>query len=344
MFTSGSGPGIMYGSPKVHKPDTPLRPILAAYNTPTFKLAKFLVPLLEPFTSNNYTIKNSCQFQQYITSCHPRSDSILASFDVASLFTNNPILETINIICDKAFQHSEQFHGMDRNTLFNLLKITCQETSFLFDGVPCQVEGVSMGSPIGPTLANIFLCHHEDKWLHDCPTEFKPIFYKRYVDDTCTLFYTPEHPENFLNYLNEKHANIKFTLEIEDNESLPFIDIQIVNANIVKTAVYRTSTCSGMGLNFFSVCSPKFKINAINTLLYRAYHLSSDYLLFHKEIEFLKMYLQILDILNTYLILPAVSFSMKYFHISRHYQLYRKMNSISIYHIIQFAAKLVSIH
>ena len=46
MFSSSTGPSIMYGSLKIHKPGTPLRPILAAYNTATYKLAIFLAQLL----------------------------------------------------------------------------------------------------------------------------------------------------------------------------------------------------------------------------------------------------------------------------------------------------------
>ena len=40
-----------------------------------------------------------------------------------------------------------------------------------------------MGNPLGPTFANIFLCHHENNWLENCLELFKPKFYRRYVDD-----------------------------------------------------------------------------------------------------------------------------------------------------------------
>ena len=55
-----SGPGILYGLPKTHKPnfcaEFPFRPIFAAYNTASYKLATFFVPILAPLTTNEFTI------------------------------------------------------------------------------------------------------------------------------------------------------------------------------------------------------------------------------------------------------------------------------------------------
>ena len=67
LYVTGSGPGILYGLPKVHKANFrdnfPFRPIFAAYKTAPYKLAKFLVPIiLAPFTSNKYTVDNSYSF------------------------------------------------------------------------------------------------------------------------------------------------------------------------------------------------------------------------------------------------------------------------------------------
>eukprot|EP00794_Sanderia_malayensis_P002790 gene2790-3229_t len=55
IFTSGSNPGILYGLPKVHKDECPARPILSALGTYNYKLSKFLVPLLRPFTTNEFS-------------------------------------------------------------------------------------------------------------------------------------------------------------------------------------------------------------------------------------------------------------------------------------------------
>ena len=45
-----------------------------------------------------------------------------------------------------------------------------------------------MGSPLGPTLANAFLCHYEKIWLNEWPSQFKPVVYRSYVDDILKIF------------------------------------------------------------------------------------------------------------------------------------------------------------
>ena len=61
-----------------------------------------------------------------------------------------------------------------------------------------------MGSPLGLTLASVFLCYHEKIWLQNWPSQFKPVIYRRYVDDTFLLFRSKHHIEKFLYYLTQK--------------------------------------------------------------------------------------------------------------------------------------------
>ena len=96
LYSSGSSFAILYGLPKTHKDNIPLRPILAAYNSASLFIAKFLVPLLKPLTENEFSLKNSYQLVSEIR--NQNCDHSLVSFDVCSLFTNVPLEETIEII------------------------------------------------------------------------------------------------------------------------------------------------------------------------------------------------------------------------------------------------------
>ena len=62
LFVSGSSPGVLYGLPKTHKPNVPIRPIFSAINTPSYKLAKFFVHLLSELTVNQFSVENSFTF------------------------------------------------------------------------------------------------------------------------------------------------------------------------------------------------------------------------------------------------------------------------------------------
>ena len=88
-----------------------------------------------------------------------------------------------------------------------------------------------MGSPLGPTHANAFLCHYEKEWLDNCPIHFKPMIYKRYVDDIFVLFSSKEHLQLFVDYMNKQHKYIKFTSEAEYDNSFLFVDIKITRHN-----------------------------------------------------------------------------------------------------------------
>ena len=70
LKASGSSPGILYGLPKIHKIDFAskfqFRPIFAAYNTPSYNIAKYLVSILSSLTTNEYSLKNSFKFKSDI--------------------------------------------------------------------------------------------------------------------------------------------------------------------------------------------------------------------------------------------------------------------------------------
>ena len=148
-----------------------------------------------------------------------------------------------------------------------------------------------MGNPLGPTLANIFLCHHESKWLRDCPIEFKPHLYRRYVDDVFLLFKDRSHVNHFLRYLNSKHPNIKFTSEIEDNGHLNYLDVHLTRDDgKFNSSVYKKKSFTGLGLRFDSFLPSSYKENLIRCLVDRAYKICSDFQRFSEELSNLRGY------------------------------------------------------
>ena len=162
--------------------------------------------------------------------------------------------------------------GLNEREMFEMLSLTLKESVILFDNkYYSKIDGVAMGSPLGPTLANIFLCYHESNWLKDCPKNFKPIYYKRYVDDIF-LFNKPEHAQFFHEYVNKKHKNIRFWTETKLNWSLSFLDVKIFRENEkFITSVFRKDTFSGVYTNFISFIPLEYKFGLVHTLLNRCF-------------------------------------------------------------------------
>ena len=296
LLATGSAPGILYGLPKIHKHDFntkfQLRPIFAAYNNPCFKIAKFLVPHLSFLTTSELTVENSRSFLDGLKQFDNKANKLfMTSYDIESLYTNLPLRECINIVLQYIFKSpSDVFLGLTRALFENLLELCVLYSFFIFDGkLYKQTEGLGMGLPLAPTFANIFLTHHERIWLEQCPQDFAPVFYKRYIDDTFVLFRDEAHASLFLDFINGRHPNISFTMEKENNGSISFLDTKIGrdSRNNFSSSVYRKPTFSGLGISFFSFIPFRFKVNSIYTLLHRAYHVSSSYLNFHEEINFL---------------------------------------------------------
>ena len=108
----------------------------------------------------------------------------MASLDIDSLFTNIPLDETIDICIDSLYNDKVSNSQILKDVFRNLLYVATKVSFFMFKNkFYKQIDGAAMGSPLGPALANIFMCSFENKWLKDCPSGLKPVFYRRYVDD-----------------------------------------------------------------------------------------------------------------------------------------------------------------
>ena len=148
-----------------------------------------------------------------------------------------------------------------------------------------------MGSPLGPVLANIFMCDFEEKWVMN--NGARPTIWFRYVDDTFTLFHNKDAAVQFLSYLNTRHKNIQFTIEFEQNQEIPFLDVLIKRHlnNSFSTSIYRKKTFTGLYTQWDSFTPRKYKINLIRTLTYRCLRICSSPCLLQSALDDLRRHL-----------------------------------------------------
>ena len=213
------------------------------------------------------------------------------SYDVSSLFTNVPLDETIKILADRAFSNnwfnSKYDLNISKQDLIDLLSVATKGQLFQFNGSLYElINGVAMGSPLGPLLANVFMSSIEEKL--DVEGKLPP-YYRRYVDDTFTVMPDLSTAKDFLNFLNHAHPAIKFTMEVEKDGMLPFLGTQLLNpAPRIETKVFVKPTNSGLLLHYHSHVDNRYKRRLLSTMLDRTYRLSLSWSYFTEECDRLK--------------------------------------------------------
>ena len=131
-----------------------------------------------------------------------------------------------------------------------------------------QIDGVAMSSPIGPSLANIFVGYYEALLFNRVN---EPLMYYRYVDNTFAVFNDENECNEFFSHLNSLHPSLYFTFEKECNRTLPFLDVLVEkNDHELVTSIYRKPTFTGQYLRWNSFCPMKRKTDLISTLVHRA--------------------------------------------------------------------------
>ncbi|XP_046398161.1 uncharacterized protein LOC124164967 [Ischnura elegans] len=166
-------PPRLYGLPKIHKKGVPLRPIVSSIASPTYNLAKYLTWLLSPYVGlGEHHVKNSAEFVNILDDIKVKDTDILVSLDVVSLFTRVPLVDTIELLQNI----------FDENTV-KLFHHVLTSTYFKYDQEFFeQTDGVPMGSPLSPAIANFYMEHFEEKALSTAPLRPSDIVNRIAVD------------------------------------------------------------------------------------------------------------------------------------------------------------------
>ena len=296
IYPSGSQPAKIYGQPKLHKsfaPESipPLRPIVSSISTFNYNLSKYFCNLISPHIPVEYCPQDSFTFTKELKEVS-FVNKFVVSYDVVSLFTNIPLIETINLAVDLIKANNKNIK-MTNEQLKQLLIFCTSETHFLFNGEYYQqVDGVAMGSPLAPILANLFMGIKEKEWIKNYNGN-KPLLYKRYVDDIFAIFQKQEDAERFLKYINLQHQNIKFTMETQKNNTISFLGIFLdFNSGNLITKTFRKKTFTGVLTNFLSYTPFQYKLRLISTLLDRAFKINNTWKGLHHDFQQLSVILQ----------------------------------------------------
>lgn len=283
----------LYGLPKIHKSDIPMRPVVSFFNTPVSDLSKFLNQFLIEILdfSPKFTVKNSLELIKHITNNQlPLHTFKMISFDVSNLFTNVPRDETIPLIIDKL--NKNNVSTIIINHLTSLLKLCLSQDFFTFNNKYYrQTQGLAMGNPLSPFLSDLFLDNLENKYIFNNHNKFGKVkAWYRYVDDILAFIDgSPPDIEQILDEMNLIHPAIIFTVELENNNSINFLDLTIrKTVNKLEFSIYRKPTQTDHLIPSSSSHPFQHKMAALYCYTNRLLNIPMSHSNFNKELNILK--------------------------------------------------------
>ena len=278
MRPTSNQPARFFATAKTHKFNNineinlnqlKLRPIIDQTGTYIYDASKVVAKYLKPLAKNEFTISDTLSFPELLKEAENRENYEDVSYDVESLFTSIPVKETIDYILKRIYK-DKVIKPMCKKSIFKklLIKLTKECVFSANNRLIKQIDGCPMGGPISVVFSDIYMCKMEE----DVVVPLKPVFYKRYVDDTYSRRKVNEDDELFKR-LNNYHDNIKLTIEVKPTK---FLDTEIFRENnTIKTQVYTKS--KKFPVHWSSKIPTKYKRNAITGELHRAKKIATDF-------------------------------------------------------------------
>ena len=201
-----------------------IRPIIPNIGTATYMNAKYITKLLAPVAISEYTVNSTKEFVNKISKVKPLKGYHMISFGVVSLFINVPLETTIDIILGKVSKERLIKTNIKCEHLKTSLNLCIKDVHFTFnDELYQQVDGVAMGSPLGPLFANIFMCKLENTAIPKVKDKLNTR--TSYVDDTFA-FIRRDEIKKVEEMLNAFESKIQFTHVEEKENTISFLNVQ----------------------------------------------------------------------------------------------------------------------
>jgi hypothetical protein len=279
---------ILYGLPKIHKDGIPIRPVVSYVNAPAYKLCKFLNSYLRDVLEFDpkYSIKNSICLVDRLKAIKIDSSCKLISLDVKNLFPSVPLLDLKQIL-DLSLKKHKQVSNEKANIIMDLVNTCLRQNYFIFNNdYFIQDDGLPMGSPLSPLLAEIFMDNFECNIFSSINLSSCIRFYSRYVDDVLMIWTGSERQLNsFFNAVNSLNKNIQFTMEIGGN-CINFLDLSIsILNNQLHFDIFRKPTFTDTVIPSNSNHPAHIKSSAFYSLTNRLLHLPLNKEAYDKELS-----------------------------------------------------------
>lgn len=257
----------LYAYPKIHKPGKEMRPIVNCREATTYKLAKWLIKrfkLFEIFESKS--VRNSIELVEKLKNIKLEIDDRIVSFDVKSLYPSIPVNLALDTL--RNWLHKNGISSMKIKEYAGLVNLCLTQNAFYFNNeLYEQLDGLMMGNPISSLTAELVMSEFECRAIKEYPKIFQ--HWSRFVDDVLEIL-KKHHINEALTILNSYHEKIQFTLEVEEEQKLPFLDLIVHrDKDNLKFGIYRKPTSTETYINNRAFNHRPHKLAAFNFMLHR---------------------------------------------------------------------------
>ena len=241
----------IYFLPKIPKPNNPGRPIVSAYSCPTELISSYLDRIMTPIVKSlpSYIKDSTHALKIFRDFNFSGQDKLIFTMDITSRYTVIPNSEGLHAL--KHFFDQRTVKEPSSETLLRLAALVLTLNCFSFAGnYYKQINGVAMGTRMGPSYANLFVGYVEHQFFNQYNGP-KPELYGRYIDDRIgAISSSREELDHFITSVNSFHPALKYTWEISET-SLAFLDIKVsISGNVLCTSVHYKPTDSQLFVVF----------------------------------------------------------------------------------------------
>ena len=285
MYPSDPIPPRLYGLIKAHKPskDYPMRTVVSTIGTPFYGTSSFLVQLIQPtLNKNKIRVKNSSSFVEEAKTWTIAPNEKQVSFDVVALYPSVNVklaIKAIMLLLQNDESDVSLRTKLSMNDIRTLLEVSLSICYFVWDNKFYQIND---SGPIGLSLmvvvAEGYLQFLENKAIQIAiNTNVAPKTYLRYVDDSHARFDDGNQVEEFREILNSQDPKIQYTVEHEENGSLPFLDVNVINngEGAYEFQVYRKDAITNLMIKPNSSVDPNMYKGVFKGFLARAVRICS---------------------------------------------------------------------
>ena len=281
---------------KVHKKNFPGRAHISQIDDPSYKICKEWTDSINPIDEKGKSfIRDTYHFKEMLGEVEVRDDDITGSLDLVGMFPNIPVRKTLEVVKEELQEDETLRNRTDwkPEDISKLLEISVETYFKTLDGqIYFQRDGLPIGKSISKPMAGIYMHWFEKNYVFNEDSRFKDniVFWKRQMDDVFFVWRGKKDDlELFVWLLNGIESRVQFTMEIEKENFLPFLDIGITKCGgKLLTKVYRKPTHTQQYIHWNSNHPKNMLLGVLKGLIHRAHVLSDRKEDLFEELELLK--------------------------------------------------------